>query len=88
MPLPPEQERRFNEAAEKARIEFAENWKNWSAEDLCRWVNRWYYPAAYDRLCRIMREAVTLKLELVVTGDRDPERLAEYERLLKEADTS
>jgi hypothetical protein len=57
MPLPPDQKRRFDEAAKQAEIEFNTHYKGWTALDACKWMERWYEQAAYDRLCRIMRRA-------------------------------
>lgn len=56
MPLPPEQAQHFDEQARLARAEFRNNWRNWSALDVAKWVERWYERTAYDRLCRIIRE--------------------------------
>ncbi len=40
MPLPPEQERRFNDAARLARAEFEAKWKNWNAADVGLWIEK------------------------------------------------
>lgn len=81
MALTPEQEQRFDEAAELARVEFEAHWKDWNARDVCQWVDRWSERAAYDRLCRIMRKAIQPKL--VKCTPATPEEIEAFERLLK-----
>jgi len=45
-------------AAEKAAVEFK---PTWSAEEVAKWMAKWYMKAGYKRLSRILLKAFGLK---------------------------
>jgi len=63
MPLPPDQEKQFNEAAQLARTEFEKHWKDWKVHDVAVWWEKWCRMGRtnHDRLGRILLEVTGVR---------------------------
>lgn len=48
-------QRTMDEAAEEAGEELQKHLSEWSAEDICTWVRKWYGKAGYKRLGRLLK---------------------------------
>lgn len=58
MTLPPDDEKRMNDYAAKARVEFKEQWERWTVRDVAVWWEAWCRRdrTNHDRLGQILME--------------------------------
>lgn len=51
----------MDRAAQRARIELEQHWKNWNVYSLAKWWDEWYPKAGHNRLARLLLDVTGVK---------------------------